>query len=188
MAGPRAQPEESYTLDKHAIARGIHARLECRMKQVRRGEAQGAKHGGQFLPGEGPSTITPPCVADAARVTGRTCAAQTAGLQSGGREWGNEDGGAAQGRSTSTSAHLSVRYKCAISGTSGSSGFASVSSDEMDNNTLEMVSAGLHWSFKMSKQIPPLQQRDMDAVSRAVSGGASREKKKCRLAAPRGKK
>ena len=39
---------------------------------------------------------------------------------------------------------LSFRYNWAISGTSGSFGFGSVSSDEMDSNTFEMVSAGLH--------------------------------------------
>ena len=32
----------------------------------------------------------------------------------------------------------------AISGTSGSSGFGSVNSEQMDNSTFEMVSAGLH--------------------------------------------
>jgi hypothetical protein len=31
----------------------------------------------------------------------------------------------------------------------------SVSREEIDNKTLEMVRAGLHWSFKMSKQIAP---------------------------------
>ena len=47
-------------------------------------------------------------------------------------------------------------YVCAISGTRGSSGFGSVSSDDSDSKTFEMVSAGLHWSFKMSRQILPL--------------------------------
>eukprot|EP00955_Chlamydomonas_euryale_P030941 325593-Chlamydomonas_euryale.AAC.1 len=44
---------------------------------------------------------------------------------------------------------------CAISGTSGSSGLASVSSDEIDSSTLEMVSAGDHWSLRMSRQMEP---------------------------------
>lgn len=35
-------------------------------------------------------------------------------------------------------------------------GLASVSSEQMDSSTLEMVSAGLHWSFRMSRQIWPL--------------------------------
>ena len=50
---------------------------------------------------------------------------------------------------------LLVLYKRAISGTNGSSGLGSVNNEQIDNNTLEMVNAGLHWSFKMSKQIPP---------------------------------
>jgi hypothetical protein len=44
---------------------------------------------------------------------------------------------------------------CAISGISGSSGLGSVSRDEMESRTLEMVSAGLQLSFRMSKHIPP---------------------------------
>ena len=44
---------------------------------------------------------------------------------------------------------------CAISGTKGSSGLASVSSDEMDSSTLLMVSAGDHWSLRMSRQMDP---------------------------------
>ena len=62
-----------------------------------------------------------------------------------------------QGQQPTRGTHLSVRYRCALSGTNGSSGFASVSSDEMDNKTFEIVRAGLHWSFKISKQMPPLQ-------------------------------
>ena len=49
----------------------------------------------------------------------------------------------------------SVRKICAISGTSGSSGFGSVSSEQIDNRTLLIGSAGDHWSFRMSRQIPP---------------------------------
>ena len=75
---------------------------------------------------------------------------------------------------------------CAISGTSGSSGFASVNNEQMDKRTfiyaampqtvnlieksqinylknitkerytLDIVSAGDHCSFKISKQMPPL--------------------------------
>merc|ERR1712023_379848 len=44
----------------------------------------------------------------------------------------------------------------AISGTRGSSGLGSVNSEQIDSNTLEMVSAGLHWSFKISRQMLPL--------------------------------
>ena len=51
----------------------------------------------------------------------------------------------------------------AISGTKGSSGFGSVSRDDILSNTiistkiipLFMVSAGDHWSFKISKHIAP---------------------------------
>ena len=49
------------------------------------------------------------------------------------------------------------RYSLAMSGTNGSDGLGSVNKDEIDNNTLEMVKAGLHWSLRMSKQIPPLE-------------------------------
>merc|ERR1719321_429757 len=49
----------------------------------------------------------------------------------------------------------SVLKSCAISGTNGSFGLGSVSSDEIERRTLEMVSAGLHWSFKISRQIDP---------------------------------
>ena len=49
----------------------------------------------------------------------------------------------------------SFTYILAISGTKGSSGFGSVRSEQIDSKTFEMVSAGLHWSFKISRQIPP---------------------------------
>ena len=49
----------------------------------------------------------------------------------------------------------SVLYTCAISGTNGSSGFGSVNNEQMLKSTLEIVSAGDHCSFKMSKQIDP---------------------------------
>ena len=51
---------------------------------------------------------------------------------------------------------LFILYILAISGTKGSSGLGSVSNDEIDNKTLPIVSAGLHWSFNISKQIDPL--------------------------------
>eukprot|EP00964_Phaeocystis_antarctica_P149098 scaffold116107_cov85-Phaeocystis_antarctica.AAC.1 len=44
----------------------------------------------------------------------------------------------------------------AISGTSGSFGLGSVSNDEIDSSTFEIVSAGLHWSLRMSRQMAPL--------------------------------
>lgn len=34
-------------------------------------------------------------------------------------------------------------------------GLGSVNNDDSDNNTFEIVSAGLHWSFKISRQILP---------------------------------
>ena len=40
--------------------------------------------------------------------------------------------------------------------TSGSSGLGSVNSEQMDRSTLEMVSAGLHWSLRISRQMEPL--------------------------------
>lgn len=49
-----------------------------------------------------------------------------------------------------------VLYNLAISGTSGSSGFGSVSREQMDKRTFEMVRAGLHCERRMSKQILPL--------------------------------
>lgn len=39
---------------------------------------------------------------------------------------------------------LSALYVCAISGTSGSSGFGSHNREQMDNKTLDTVSAGDH--------------------------------------------
>ncbi len=50
----------------------------------------------------------------------------------------------------------SVLYMWAISGTKGSSGFGSVNREQMESSTLDMVRAGLHCSFKMSRQILPL--------------------------------
>ena len=47
-------------------------------------------------------------------------------------------------------------YARAISGTSGSSGFGSVSSEHTESSTFEIVSAGLHWLCKMSRQMLPL--------------------------------
>ena len=44
---------------------------------------------------------------------------------------------------------------CAISGTRGSSGFGSVSSEQIESRTLETVSAGDHCSLRMSRQIEP---------------------------------
>jgi len=51
---------------------------------------------------------------------------------------------------------LSVLYRRAISGTRGSSGFGSVSSEQMDRRTFEMVRAGDHWLLRMSRQMLPL--------------------------------
>ena len=49
-----------------------------------------------------------------------------------------------------------VRRSCAISGTSGSLGFGSQSSELIDSNTFAIVSAGDHASgFRMSRQIVP---------------------------------
>jgi hypothetical protein len=48
-----------------------------------------------------------------------------------------------------------VLSRCAISGIRGSSGFGSVSSEEMERSTLEMVSAGLQLSLRISRQMPP---------------------------------
>lgn len=76
----------------------------------------------------------------------------------------------------------SVLYTCAISGTSGSSGFGSVSMEQIERRTdakksahivfnfrmtqvgqvlreripFEIVRAGLHWSLNISRQIEPL--------------------------------
>merc|ERR1712070_512309 len=46
-------------------------------------------------------------------------------------------------------------YTRATSGSSGSSGFGSVSSEQMDGRTLLIVSAGDHLFCRMSMQIPP---------------------------------
>lgn len=46
-----------------------------------------------------------------------------------------------------------------MSETSGSSGLGSVSKEQIDSSTLEMVRAGLHSRFKMSMQIPPARKR-----------------------------
>jgi hypothetical protein len=35
-------------------------------------------------------------------------------------------------------------------------GLASVSREHIDSSTLDTVSAGLHWSLRMSRQMPPL--------------------------------
>ena len=43
----------------------------------------------------------------------------------------------------------------ANAGFTGSSGLGSVSSELIDRSTFEMVRAGDHWSFKMSRQIRP---------------------------------
>ena len=43
----------------------------------------------------------------------------------------------------------------AMSGTSGSFGFGSHNSEQIDKSTFEIVRAGDHWLFKMSRQIPP---------------------------------
>jgi len=51
---------------------------------------------------------------------------------------------------------LSVLYMWAISGTSGSSGLGSVKREHIDSSTLEMVSAGLHCSLRISKHMLPL--------------------------------
>jgi len=51
---------------------------------------------------------------------------------------------------------LSVLYMWAISGTSGSSGFGSVSNEQIDRRTFDMVRAGLHCSLRMSRQMLPL--------------------------------
>jgi hypothetical protein len=40
--------------------------------------------------------------------------------------------------------------------TSGSSGLGSHNNEQIDKSTLLIVSAGDHWSFKMSRQIDPL--------------------------------
>lgn len=52
---------------------------------------------------------------------------------------------------------LSVLRSWAISGTNGSSGLGSVKRLQMESKTLLIVKAGLHWSFRISKQIPPFE-------------------------------
>jgi len=51
----------------------------------------------------------------------------------------------------------SVLNILAISGTSGSSGFGSHSKEQMDSNTLEIVSAGDHCDLRISRQMLPLE-------------------------------
>ena len=51
---------------------------------------------------------------------------------------------------------LSVRRTWAISGTKGSSGFGSIISEQIEARTLEIDNEGRHWSWRISKQIPPL--------------------------------
>ena len=52
---------------------------------------------------------------------------------------------------------LSVFRSWAMSGTSGSSGLGSVRREQILSNTLLMVRAGLHWSLRMSRQMPPFE-------------------------------
>lgn len=51
---------------------------------------------------------------------------------------------------------LSVLRSWAMSGTRGSSGLGSVRREQMERRTFDMVSAGDHWSLRISRQIPPL--------------------------------
>jgi small-conductance mechanosensitive channel len=51
----------------------------------------------------------------------------------------------------------SVLYILAISGTSGSSGLGSVSSEQIESKTFAMVSAGDHCDRRISRQIEPLE-------------------------------
>jgi len=60
-------------------------------------------------------------------------------------------------RASSVYLSLSVLNILAISGTRGSSGFGSHSKEQMDSNTLEMVSAGDHCDLRMSRQMLPLE-------------------------------
>lgn len=39
--------------------------------------------------------------------------------------------------------------------TSGSAGFGSLNKEQIDNKTLDIVSAGDHWALNISKQITP---------------------------------
>lgn len=52
---------------------------------------------------------------------------------------------------------LSTLNNCAASGTSGSSGLGSVSNEQMERSTLEIVSAGDQFSLKMSRQMLPFE-------------------------------
>ena len=52
---------------------------------------------------------------------------------------------------------LSVLKMRAISGTRGSSGLGSQSSEQIESNTLEIVSAGDHWDLSISKQMDPFE-------------------------------
>ena len=60
-------------------------------------------------------------------------------------------------RASSVYLSLSVLKILAISGTSGSSGFGSQRREQIDSNTLEIVSAGDHCDLRMSKQMEPLE-------------------------------
>jgi len=51
----------------------------------------------------------------------------------------------------------SVLYIRAISGTSGSSGFGSHNSEQIDSKTLDIVRAGDHWDRRISRQIDPFE-------------------------------
>merc|ERR1740139_978038 len=48
-----------------------------------------------------------------------------------------------------------------MAGPNGSSGLGSVSSELIERRTLEIVSAGLHCSFRMSRQMEPFEPRGM---------------------------
>ena len=52
---------------------------------------------------------------------------------------------------------LSVLYRWAISETNGSSGFGSVSREQIESRTLDTVSAGDHADCKISKHIAPFE-------------------------------
>ena len=108
------------------------------------------------------------------RRAARCCSSKSAQVR-------NEEGGERTVFSHGPSTHTRT---CAISGTSGSSGLGSVSNEHIDSRTwpthtrtkrvreqetasnmantpshtrtLEMVSAGDHWSLRMSRQMPPL--------------------------------
>ena len=60
-----------------------------------------------------------------------------------------------QSRAVASKACLLVLYWLAISGTRGSSGLGSVSNEDIDSKTREMVRAGLHWSLRISRQMAP---------------------------------